>query len=172
MTTLEELQQAYNDASWKHIALVSAKSDEENALIAAVRKEMSDKHDAGIGAAAKVLMEARKALQAEEDRITLEEAKGRAPYPVGTKVYEWELQGDWNNNRHGYSREAHLTGRVGRVELVTRDVVILDTMTWSRPSVGTYIIRLLKKDGTPSKRFERRPDWTRWLPEGVEPGKE
>jgi hypothetical protein len=104
--------------------------------------------------------EARIAYIAERDRAAIEEAN--PPYPVGTKVYEW-IRLEWPN----HDQPKKLSGRVGLIEVWTRDSKKPDSVGLG-PYVGRVVVRFLKKDGTPSLKYEER-EISKWLPEGVKP---
>jgi len=101
----------------------------------------------------KELTEIESALTAEKERIALEGANSL--YPLGTKVTRMKRVG-----RSYLSKEEPI---YGVVEAVTRETVIPENLaSYSRPSVGSFIVRLLKGDGTPSKKFENLYD--HWKP--------
>ena len=96
-----------------------------------------------------------------------------APVPIGTKLFQWA-----EPNSYRRSVPKKLTGLVGVVEVWTRTSQSPDgTRNYSLPNPGDFIIRILKKDGTPGKKFIRYHEhskswgtWSEtWLPEGVEP---
>lgn len=108
---------------------------------------------------------AREALRvAKEQHESAVEARALAgvelPYPIGTRLVEWEMK---RYPVNGYVK----TGRIGMVEVCTRKTEHPDNMRWSRPRLGDWFVRHLKKDGTPGKQYEIR--WKEnWLPEGME----
>lgn len=85
-----------------------------------------------------------------------------APYPIGTKLYEWESQ-DWSGSRWSQ------TGNVGVIEVWTAESERSANNTYSLPSRGDYCIRVLKADGTPSKRVITMALANNWHPEGWKP---
>lgn len=88
-----------------------------------------------------------------------------APYPLGTKLYEWD--------RPGRGKPFTLTGRCAVVEVVTRksQYHFPENAKWGLPNLGRCFARILKKDGTLSKQFIRECDFAalHWLPEGEKP---
>lgn len=83
-----------------------------------------------------------------------------APCPIGTKVRRKK------NVSHGYTPS--YVEETGILALVTRETRLpANTATYSRPKVGSFIVRILKKDGTPGTRLDRfrvyyggEPNWT------------
>jgi hypothetical protein len=86
--------------------------------------------------------------------------------PVGTIVSEWV--------RSSYSfgsNPLRLTGREGRLEIWTPASDRPTNTRWGLPSVGSYYVRVLKKDGTDSRLFsDLRSYGQTWLPKGKVPG--
>jgi hypothetical protein len=69
--------------------------------------------------------------------------------PLGTRVEEWSAPKGW-----GYSREKKSTGRRGVLEVITATSEHPDNVpSYRRASVGDVVVRILKKDGTPSKKY-------------------
>jgi hypothetical protein len=91
------------------------------------------------------------ALIAETERVALE--GNESPWPLGTKVTKEESIG------HAYLRNKRTV--FGIFEVVTRESVFADNLAdYSRPSVGTVIVRYLNKDGSPLKKIARHTyDW-------------
>jgi hypothetical protein len=119
--------------------------------------------DAKIEAALTVKLEADKRLaEAREAEALTGEG---APYPLGTILYEWVREYRYHDNS-----PMRLSGRRGILEAVTRESLFpVNMRSYSLPSVGSFIIRLLKKDGTTGKQFENPYKWETWLPEGQKP---
>ena len=99
------------------------------------------------------------------------------PVPLGTKLVKWEIPKSRSWMR-GISMKvvAH-----GVVEAITGQSVHPSNMAeYSRAKIGAFVVRHLKKDGTPSARYDKL-HWSRendytvlygWHPEGVDPNKE
>jgi hypothetical protein len=86
-----------------------------------------------------------------EEKERKASAGENAPYPIGTKMHRTK-----SIRRAGRYRGDETT-IYGVIEGVTRETVFPDTMghrSWRKPSIGSFIIRLLKADGTPSKNFD------------------
>jgi len=93
------------------------------------------------------------ALLEEKERLAL--AGSNAPYPVGTRMKKL-ISGKyrWSEKKTVF----------GVLEAVTRETVIPDNLaSYSRPTIGSYVIRILKADGTPSKKIEQ--SWYGWVSE-------
>ena len=140
----------------------------------AIEKEADEKFKATIEAQHQVYVAAR--IAADEARIEVAESFENAPYPKGTKFFVWEMP------RYSIRSQRILNkDKAGVIEVVTRDTVHPDNKAAYRCArVGDYIIRELKKDGTPSKKYERinlghdgkwHLPWD-WYPEGVNPNAE
>lgn len=87
---------------------------------------------------------AEKALVEEIERLAV---KGNdAPWPIGTKLMRIVNKGrySWSEKKTEY----------GILEAVTRNTVLPDNLGyWNKPSIGSYIVRMLKTDGTLSKKI-------------------
>jgi hypothetical protein len=100
----------------------------------------------------------------------VEEAKAGdgAPYPIGTVMCEWDLEGSsWDRKRKFVP-----TGKRGVVEVWTRESVVSAALgRYSWPDPGTFIIRIFKKDGKPGTAFVKLGSWRAdgWHPEGKAP---
>lgn len=162
--TSKQLQKISEQRQDEHRRLVSAKDKERRDAIEkfaeGLDEELSEKHDAGIKAAGIRAYEAEQAYLAEVER----EAVHKAPYVPGTRLVQWE-RGGWLTDR-----KWHQTGRIGIVELVTRETVHPKGWEWSKAKVGECVVRLLKKDGLPGLHYELfgRGKY-QWLPKGKEP---
>lgn len=96
--------------------------------------------------------EAVKELQALHDDLASQLAQSAhdAPYPLGTRMIETKTPS------FSIRGKSVPTGRVGIVEPVTKDTIHPDNLgSYTRADIGSYIVRILKKDGTPSKNYVR-----------------
>ncbi len=163
MTTLEKLQKE-NSRTWAAFQDYKKRVDDEvREAVDAVRAKHKDHLDS-LGA---IHDGAEAAFLAEQNRVAL--ANATSPWPVGTGVAEWTM---WGSGRFGRRLDDWtLTGRVGIIEIWKPDSVRPDTMSQhSLPTVGCCIIRLLKADGTTSKKFVVLGDGMgNWRPEGQKP---
>jgi hypothetical protein len=108
--------------------------------------------------------ESYEAKEAWEDAKIEQAAQDEKALPVGTVLVEWKRSGYYGG---GPSKP---TGRKGVVNIWTRQSDHPGNLRWGLPEVGDRYIRVLKKDGTPSRNFEKLSDWkASWLPEGTEP---
>ena len=93
------------------------------------------------------------------------QAVGRLPYPEGTVLHEWRPV--------RYGEGLTLTKRVGRMEIIRPDSVHADNVgAWNKPRVGDAVIRLLKSDGQPGRKYVRDYEFGNWKPAGVDPNVE
>lgn len=103
------------------------------------------------GADLKALSAAYRAAEAAEIAEIERTANDTAEYPIGTKMKAII-------NKYRYNE----TTIYGIFEVVTSTTEFANNLgKWSRPSIGRGIVRLLKKDGTPSKRIDTwLSNWT------------
>lgn len=114
-------------------------------------------------------VQARIAL--EQAQIDLAESFFDAPFPKGTRFVKWRLC-SWPRQWWPEKDVA------GVIEAVNFETIHPDIGRRGEP--GDYIVRFLKKDGTPSKRYERihrghDNKWSlpwHWYPEGTDPNRE
>jgi hypothetical protein len=125
-----------------------------DAALEKIDAEIEARFGPAVEAAAVAAYAARSAL--EDARVQEAQTGKDAPYPIGTIMVH------------------HPDGLRGRIEVFKQG----DDYTgsdWRKPQIGAFVIRHLKKDGTPSKRLEKAfkadPKFGRqeWLPEGEVP---
>lgn len=132
--------------------------------------------------------ETKRLIQIERDRIEAHRRPVAVTLSAKLSALNQELRDaedrDARANRHEWDgkkvyREEKIYGRYGSgvklieriegiVETVTRDTEFAENLgSWRRPALGAPIVRLLKKDGTPGKKFERLNNTgfgdTQWL---------
>lgn len=131
----------------------------------ALQAELDAKHREGIKAAREV---EHTALLALEEAIIADAISAPHKVPPGTMMAEWKYPG-----RYGNRGERQSTGRLGIIEIVTRDSEHPDNVRYNRASLGEAVVRLLKKkDSTQSKAYVRGSAMrSEWLPVGQEPAK-
>lgn len=117
-----------------------------NALEAALKAEFGER----LNALTKAASAAESAHRDEEARIRTEAAK--PPFPVGTVLDRWDTPGRW-------AREKKPTGERGVVEIFGPDSQSPANMQHNLARTGDVVIRFVKKDGTPSLRYEVWTDW-------------
>lgn len=107
--------------------------------------------------------------QRELERIAKASTETLGGVPIGGKVVEWK-------SKFRYTPGGFVpTGVTGVIELCTHDSKFGNNVSdYSKPDIGKLFIRILKKDGTPSLKFDAKytlgdelPYW--WHPEGVDP---
>lgn len=144
------------------------RKDEKNAIMRSheieVEKHVASVYDEHIAAVAQSVAIARQAELDERERLAVD----KAPFPIGTKMVEWGTPARWFSSK---GRPWEKTGRVGVIELITQKSQHPKTTTCSRASVGSFVIRLLKKDGTPSLNYVATSysGFHGWHPEGKQP---
>lgn len=164
-----KLEKAEEEAEKAVRELKSNRSNSIEDAVAVARcraaEEWDDSHGAELARATEILHTAREA------RIAAEEALGlsgkNAPYPLGTELMEWK------SSSYGFRSNPHrLTGRRGVVEAITRESQHPATKKYDRASIGEFVIRIVKKDGSKSKDYGKFDKWKAvWLPPGQEPKK-
>jgi hypothetical protein len=127
---------------------------------AKIIRETSLKHADGIEAA-------RKAVLAAEAEYAKARAQDTGWFPVGTVVEEWERVGYLY--RHADNPHHRKTGRRGVVRIWDNDSPRPDRTSYGQPDVGDVYVRLLKKDGSESVKYEQRNHYGRdcWFLEGI-----
>ena len=135
---------------------------------AIVDKEVEGEQEA-YNAAIAAACKAEYTYTAERDRLALQAATNvTGPYNIGTKMVEWSCRPYYRSSR------ATPTGRVGIVEVWTKDSRQSERLIVYRlPSVGSKVVRILKKDGSPGVGFVNfrslQTPPSGWYPEGVNP---
>lgn len=151
MSTLKELQDAFNRAHLSRERLKKAREHEEYIRLEAFKTELRNELEAKYGADQKRAWEdyysAEKALDNEKDRLARLGKGGK--YPVGTKLVRKKPTYKWSST---------LVDRFGVYECVTTDSQFPVPRSGrryrdDRPELGSYVVRLLKKDGSPSLNF-------------------
>lgn len=146
--------------------LDKARYEERRAALEAIERELSTKYSAQQTEARKLVSERQAAWNAA--KIEAAKVGNGLPVPLGSKVVEWALP-RWSH----IGKEWRPTGKVGVL-------VVSEENHNSFVTVGSVAIQRLKKDGTPSKLFERglSSDFQAegrsrlaygWYPEGVNP---
>lgn len=170
MSALSDLEQAYKraasarfDAQDASRTFVQKLTEEFNTRLA--RELEAGGYNERVLAARIAEHEARKTLEAEKERIALSETVH--PYPLGTRMVEWKY---WTHHYHNRPENRALTGRVGILEVITSTSEHPANKTYGLANRGDLVIRILKKDGTPSKMYEqvRRHCAYHWVPEGTD----
>jgi hypothetical protein len=156
MPTLDELKQITTETLKVLDAVESNRYQRKTALETELRKTLESEFGAELSAAKQAYAEARNAENSEYDRLRIESAK--LPFPVGTLVVQWEHIPTWRK-----------TETKGQIEIILPDAVHPDNQaSYSRALIGTVVVRILKANGEPSKRYKayraydcwHTPDWT------------
>lgn len=135
--------------------------DRERAAKATIEAEAAPIFAERINAAQKALAAATQAY--EDTKIAEAQAGVDAKYPIGTKMAKWRRK-----YRYSYGSDnpwTEQTGDFGIVEVITRESQHpANFADYSRASLGSIVIRKLKKDGTPSAQYVKFHDWYAWFP--------
>lgn len=166
---LAEAQRRYHDAGRDLDRL----DDEEDAAIKAATDplreriaELEQSIKAEFRPKFKEAVALRNAAQAEVDRFKVEIATAERSGGVGKRYVQWK-----HAKHDRYGRGPMKPGRIGVVQVWTSESEYPDnTLRLQRPNHGDLYLRLLNKDGSESKRFEKSwQRWSDWYPEGVDP---
>lgn len=152
MSDIEQAKAAVEAADRARRAVEREIRDAEEAAKAAIRAQF----DARLKAAWEGVNDARAALVAAQDQTP--------DHPwTGKRVFRMEQRGRVWERRTPIRIE-------GIVETVRSTTVFPEnTAQWRCPGIGQPIVRLLKKDGSPSKRFEEMSRHTSWKLAEAEP---
>ena len=127
-----------------------AKRNERDSLVRAATEEAKRKielfYNGMYEAEVKRLWtEARTANEAcEAETVANAKANKGAPWPVGTKLLQVHNRGRYNERTE-----------YGILEVYTHDSVCQDNIRYGKPHIGAFVVRLLKADGTPSKKIDK-----------------
>lgn len=160
---IQALTQAADQAKDEHRAIRQARMDDEDARVSKVRAEVASEYRDALEAAAQKERDWCAAL--DRARVQHAKASGVLGFVPGDRVQRTvrKYGGSW-------SRDVRKVVEVGIVEVVTPDTEFpVNDSAWRRPRVGEIIVRLLKKDGTPGRLYERLLKRT-WGPGAVVDG--
>lgn len=136
---------------WYAANVVAADArDQADAKMTALRREMDAKIEAEFGerlrSASSRCNQLRSEVDALKDQIRTRDVE--LPYPVGTALQHYQTE--------RYSRDLKATGKIGQIEIITEASAHPENLgPWSRAKVGEVVVRFLKKDGSPSAKYER-----------------
>ena len=161
MSEIERLENAVQKARNAEQAMQQKRAEKRRRLLNAEVDRIDAELAAEYGDRLKTLHEARYAAEqimlAAKEKAAL---KGDgAPWPVGTRLQKWAKRSRWES-------EYHPLEEFGVLEAVTRELKFAENRSgYSIPAVGTYIIRLEKKDGTLGLKFVVPGRWgAEWRP--------
>lgn len=132
---------------------LSVLSDARKDFIRSERQKIEDKADQTWGEqirlAKEAVTETRKAREEEDARI-----QSLNPL-VGLRVQKKKYG-------HYGMRFTDAGAEIGVLEVMTHETIVAANLRHSMPSVGDLFVRILKADGTPSKRVDRyNTNWKR-----------
>lgn len=164
---LKELEAAVDAADKKLRDIRDRVEREQSEETEKILASIAAKYAAQIAVARKECSDACEQYISEKERVAL--LAEDAPWPLGTKLVEWGRKGACPR-----SSDPLVPLRTGVLEVLTCKSERPDNFSglWNVHEIGSYIIRILKNDGTPSKEFfsavfgYRRSSW---YPEGVDP---
>ena len=166
MNKIKELEKVWLEKTLVKRAVEDRRREREYVLLAEVHAKLNAEFGAELEAARKTENEAKVALSAEENRVREDVTLSKLPYPLGTVLAEWSYgSSTWTpNNLKKTTNKAVL-------QVFKQGDPLPANVRYNRPSVGSLVLRLLKKDGTTGAAVEQwNPVYEKcWLPEGVEP---
>jgi hypothetical protein len=152
MSTVDKLKAACEVANQRHLNLkYKFETEERDLRVEAhdkINEQLQEKYGKRLEAAATKAQEARIAY--EDARVNA--AATQAEIPLGTKMARWEHVRD-PNKYHEWIWQP--TKQRGVVEVFTRESEHNAGRRWSTPDIGEVVIRVLRKNGTPSKEVVR-----------------
>jgi hypothetical protein len=157
--SIKDLERALNKADSDESTIKAIVSDERYGMKCDAERRIQLFLDTKYG---KRLRELREVASAAQQRLTEEKERvalsgKNAPFPIGSKVV---------SIRSGRYASDPKTSLYGIVEAVTRETILPDNQgRWNHPNIGSFVVRLLKADGTPSKKVEEiGSEWaiSRW----------
>jgi len=185
--TIAELERERERAERARAAAAEARNEAKRAEqreIDEAEQAIMAKHAPLIEAAELEFSAANKAWREACDAVARAQAEA---WPIVGKIYV-----EWKSQRYRYSREERSkqpTGKRAIVGVWTSGSPSPENVYHGLPSIGDLYLRVLKKDGTPSTRFERlfsywgdepegaeerfarRLERADWYPEGVDPNR-
>ena len=163
MSDLKELQRVAKEKNEALLVIQSQRCQMELELQAEVDKKVREKFGETENKALIEFNEASKALKMEEEKIAVEKSLGKIPFPIGTKMVRWE--------RVRFGDGWRTPCVFGTLEVFKKGDEYPRNMRWNAPNPGDVIVRILTKDGKPSKKFDQYrvcPNIA-WVPEGSRP---
>jgi hypothetical protein len=149
-----------------HRALVRKRRDERDERVRAFGKdldaELAARYDADL---LRLAVETQKARESFEAACEAAASDKPWTHPPGTRMVEWECASRFYSEPNARK----LTGRVGVTEIITANSEHGKIADYRMAKRGDMVIRILKKDGTPSKVYVGPSNGMlyNWVPEGA-----
>lgn len=144
----------------KRYELRKARVEEEAREMVAVdelKKQIAARLEAKFGAEIQEVESAQRAARKALELLEIEESRLRLAFPEGTRYEEYR-------SRMFSSSTPQKTGRYAILEIATHDS--LYPKGQEAPQPGAAILRILKKDGTPSAKWDKTGWFNNWVREG------
>lgn len=165
MTELERCKAEYDEADFAEREILRNRRAEECEYMRVARETITKELEEKYGNELRELAAKRQAVQAAYDAAIVADTIANLMYPVGTKLIGWMKP----NIRYRQRDAKYAQVAAGILEIVGPDTKFAENLEY-RPGVGKVIVRLLKKDGTPSVKYDSyRNGKHKWLPEGEKP---
>lgn len=168
---VERLAAIAQKAQSKHRRLVDEREYEIRSRLndarARITSEVARVYDGKINDAFRERFVTKEAFEKAREEYAL--AGASSPYPLGTRMLEWK---NARSVEHGYAYRMMTTGRVGIVEVFTRESPLAKNTGYHAPQPGDVVLRVLKKAGDRSLvcyKIEYGSIRREWFPEGIDP---
>lgn len=162
---VEDLENDFYEKEETHRALARKRREERDERLRAFERqldaELAQKYDAELMRLAVETQKAREAFEAAREAAASEKPW---TYPPGTRMVEWEYRFRF----HTKPSDRKLTGRVGVLEIITANSEHGNRADYRQAGRGDMVVRILKKNGSPSKMYVSGWDLNRWVPEGTD----
>lgn len=142
MNKLKQLQNAHQDARLEVRRLEDIREDFIRGETAKIRQQADLTWGEQIRLAKEAEAESRRAQQMESIRI----ASGSPLVGCMVEKKKYGRSYGMHQNQKGVER--------GVVEVMTHETEVAENLRHSRPSIGGLFVRILKADGSPSKRVD------------------
>lgn len=142
MSDLKRLIRDYVAASAERSRIYALKDGYIREELSKARQKASELFDAALESATKEESRTRRLREEEEARLT-------SMNPLVGRTVQKKKYGSY-----GY-RLTDKGFEQGVLEVMTHDTEVPSNLKYSKPSIGDLFVRILKSDGTPSKRVDR-----------------
>lgn len=163
---LPELREARDETAVAYLNLRDKMSNETHRRLEEARKKINEDIHREFGIELELAFKAKNEAYTACQKAEVEAAAAQAPFPVGTKLVGWS-----HSKYAGYNAKREATA-LGVLEVYSNSTKAQHNARRKfHLEPGKYIVRLLKKDGTPGLLIEPygRGGKYIWLPEGQTP---
>jgi hypothetical protein len=163
--TIDALETAASNAHYEHYRLCRERDDKITRLVSEYRLKVSAEVSEEYKDRVEQLAEAERVAKAAE--VAAKDAAAKqgvdARCPIGTILTRWK----WNRWANAHRGSYEKTNERGAYDVITSESNHPANIRWGRARIGQYVVRPLKKDGTPGIAYKTNLDL--WFPEGINP---